>query len=85
MVYFHTTFENYYSVCIILKGCMKIGHGIYCVSFKRKWKLLRRKVSGLKCVIFHNNGPKIWKRWKVDTTYFISLLTYKYITSDIIY
>lgn len=43
------------------------------------------KVSGLKCVTFHSNGPKIQERWKADTMYFIWFLTYNYIGSDIIY
>lgn len=63
---------------------MKIGHGIHCINFKRKWNLLRRRVNGLKCMTFHNNSPKIRERWKADTIYIKWFSTCKHIRSDII-
>lgn len=85
MVYFHTKIENYFLVCIILEGCVKIGHGISRINFKGKWKLLKREVNGLKCVIFLNKDSKIRERWKADTMNFKWFLTCKYIRSNIIY
>lgn len=50
------------------------------MNFKRKWKLPKRKVSGLKCVSSSsNNGLTIQERWKANTMYFTWLLTRKYI------
>ena len=48
-------------------------------------EITKGKVSGLKCVTFHSKCPKLWERWKVDTMYFIWLLTCNSIRSDIIY
>lgn len=69
-------------ICILLKGCVKIGHGIYCINFKRKWKLQRRKVSELcdflKIIMAERHG-------KADTMLFKWVLICKYIRYNIIY
>jgi len=52
--------------------------------FQEKMEITKGKLSGLKCVTFHSNGSKIRERWKVDTMYFIWLLTCNDIRSDII-